>query len=131
LATHLKVHEQTIMAGQVGDEDLLEIYKHATLFLYPSRYEGFGLPVLEAMACGVPVIASKASSLPEVVGEAGYLVDPGRVEEWCEVILKLLGDTGLQELLRERGRRRAKQFTWERTATRTIECYQKTLEPPK
>ncbi|HXF69967.1 MAG TPA: glycosyltransferase family 1 protein [Thermoflexus sp.] len=111
--------------GFVPDAELPLWYNAATLFVYPSRYEGFGMPPLEAMACGTPVIAARASSLPEVVGEAGLLIDPGDVEGWVEGIRSLLRDAELRETLRARGLARARQFTWEATAEATVALYNK------
>jgi len=111
--------------GFVPDAELPLWYNAATLFAYPSRYEGFGMPLLEAMACGTPVIAARASSLPEVVGEAGLLADPEEVEDWVEGIRALGRDAVLREALRARGLARARQFTWEATAAATVELYNK------
>jgi glycosyltransferase involved in cell wall biosynthesis len=96
--------------------DLPALYREATLFVYPSLYEGFGIPPLEAMASGVPVIASNNSSLPEVVGDAGILVDPSEPSDLTEAMSRVLGDSGLRKRMARRGRQRAKLFTWERTA---------------
>ncbi|WP_376791892.1 glycosyltransferase family 4 protein [Thermoflexus sp.] len=111
--------------GFVPDAELPLWYNAATLFAYPSRYEGFGMPPLEAMACGTPVIAARASSLPEVVGEAGLLIDPGDVEGWVEGIRSLVRDAELRETLRGRGLARARRFTWEATAEATVALYNK------
>ncbi|WP_322800443.1 glycosyltransferase family 1 protein [Thermoflexus sp.] len=111
--------------GFVPDAELPLWYNAATLLAYPSRYEGFGMPPLEAMACGTPVIAARASSLPEVVGEAGFLVDPDDIEAWAEGIQTLLRDHALREMLRARGLTRARQFSWERTARVIVEFYNK------
>lgn len=116
--------------GFVPDAELPLWYNAAALFAYPSRYEGFGMPPLEAMACGTPVIAARASSLPEVVGEAGWLVDPGDVEGWVEGLRALLRDEGLREALRARGLARARRFTWEATAEATARLYNKILSAP-
>jgi glycosyltransferase involved in cell wall biosynthesis len=85
-------------------------------FVYPSLYEGFDLPPLEAMACGTPVLTSNVTSLPEVVGDAGLLVDPYNVAAIAHGIRRLVEDSALREELKRRGLERAKQFTWERTA---------------
>lgn len=114
--------------GFVPDAELPLWYNAATLFAYPSRYEGFGMPPLEAMACGTPVIAARASSLPEVVGEAGMLVDPDDEEGWAEGIRALLRDTALREALRARGLARARRFTWEATAAATVDLYNKIVQ---
>jgi len=111
----------------VNDEDLPFLYSGAEMFLYPSLYEGFGLPVLEAMACGTPVITSNLSSLPEVMGEAGILVDPLKVEEIVLAMKKLSTDRELREELQKKGLERAKLFSWERAAKETLELYREML----
>jgi glycosyltransferase involved in cell wall biosynthesis len=117
----------TIFSGIVSDERLIELYQHATVFVFPSRYEGFGLPVLEAMACGCPVISSNASSLPEVAGDAALLVDPADVGGFVRSMERVLTDAALRQSMRERGLARAAQFPWERTARETIAVYQNVL----
>lgn len=107
--------------GYVDAADRPALYRMATCFVYPSYYEGFGLPVLEAMASGTPVIASSATCLPEVVGDAGLLVDPYDVNDIAAAIETLLNDNQLRERLRTKGKLRAQQFTWEKTAEQTAE----------
>ena len=102
--------EQTIFTGVVSDSQLAVFYQQAAVFVFPSLYEGFGLPVLEAMACGCPVITSNTSSLPEVVGEAGMLVNPCNLEELVDAMTKVLSDTVLAETLRKRGREQAEKI---------------------
>lgn len=111
--------ETVTMAGYVPDTDLAGLYAGATAFVLPSLFEGFGMPVVEAMASGTPVIASNAGSLPEVVGEAGLLFDPTDVEALAEALVRLCEDGDLRARLRERGLRRAGQFTWETAARQT------------
>jgi glycosyltransferase involved in cell wall biosynthesis len=113
--------------GPVPDEDKPALYAGADLFIYPSVYEGFGLPPLEAMACGTPVVCSNRTSLPEVVGDAALLVDPEDDENLLTGILKLLVDADLRAELGARGRRRARQFTWEKTAEATFWVYLRAL----
>lgn len=113
--------------GYVPEEDLPALYNGASLFVFPSLYEGFGLPVLEAMACGTPVITSNISSLPEVAGDAALLVDPYNVDEIAAVMRRVLSDPDLCADLRHRGLERAKEFSWERTARQTLEVYRKVL----
>lgn len=108
---------------RVSDQELALFYNLATVFAFPSLYEGFGLPALEAMACGLPVVASNVSSVPEVVGDAGIQVDPYRVDDLAEALLAALGDGGLRARLRQRGLARAAEFTWERTAEETLRLY--------
>jgi glycosyltransferase involved in cell wall biosynthesis len=100
----------------VDDEDLPAFYRGATLFAFPSLYEGFGLPVLEAMACGVPVVCSGTSSLPEVAGEAALLVDPFDVNELSKALDRVMEDDEQRQRMIERGLTRAARFTWERSA---------------
>ncbi|MHB1055754.1 MAG: glycosyltransferase family 4 protein, partial [Thermoleophilia bacterium] len=110
-----------VTPGYVPDEDLPVIYRMATALVYPSFYEGFGLPVLEAMAASTPVITSNCSSLPEVAGRAAVVVDPDSVEELAAAMTLLTTDSGTRNLLVERGKIRAAGFTWEKTASRTLE----------
>ena len=104
------------MLGRVEDADLPGLYSGASCFIYPSIYEGFGLPILEAMACGTPVISSNTTSLPEVAGDACLLINPYDTDEISETIQKILQDANLREDLRTRGLLRAKQFSWDKTA---------------
>jgi len=113
--------------GRVTDSDLIGLYNLADVFVFPSLYEGFGFPPLEAMACGTPVVASNAASLPEVVGDAGLLVDPRDPEVMAEAIHRVLQDRDLAEELRRRGLERAQQFTWERAARETLAVYEMML----
>ena len=114
--------------GYVPDDKLPLIYAGATLFVYPSLYEGFGLPALEAMASGVPVIVSNRASLPEVVGEAGALIDPEDIESLAHVIESLLLDQAKREQMAMAGLQQAKRFTWEACAKKTFRIYQRVLE---
>ena len=115
--------------GWISAEELEGLWALARVFAYPSLYEGFGLPVLEAMARGVPVVCSNASSLPEVAGDAALLVDPRDEPALAEAIGRLLEDPGLRERLCARGSERVREFTWERTARLTLESYARALEP--
>ncbi len=123
----LDLEKHVIFTGYVPDADLPALYSGADLFVFPSLYEGFGLPPLEAMACGTPVVCSNAASLPEVVGDAAITVDPYDVEGLAEAMRRVLTDANLRQELREKGLQRAKQFTWERAARETIAVYQKVL----
>ncbi len=121
LASH--VH----FTGYVADADLPALYSAAELFVFPSLYEGFGLPPLEAMACGTPVVTSNVSSLPEAVGDAALTVDPYDVGELVLAIDRLLTDEMLRADLRRRGMERASRFTWARTARETLAIYEQVL----
>lgn len=115
--------------GPVDDAVLRTLYAHAVGFVFPSLYEGFGLPPLEAMAFGAPVITTSAASLPEVVDDAALLVVPGDVEALQQAIERLLGDERLAEDLSRRGRARASEFSWDATAERTVRIYEEVLSP--
>ncbi len=119
----LNLEDQVILLGFIPDEDLPAVYSGADLFVFPSLYEGFGLPPLEAMACGTPVVSSDTSSLPEVVGEAGLMVDPHDVRALTEAIERALTDRHLRAELRARGLEQASRFTWEKTARQTLKVY--------
>jgi glycosyltransferase involved in cell wall biosynthesis len=114
---------RVIFPGPIPDERLPGLLSAAEIFVYPSLYEGFGLPPLEAMACGVPVVASNSSSLPEVVGDAGLMVDPLSVGELAGAMWRALTDVDLRAGLRARGFEQVRRFTWEGTARRTLEVY--------
>ncbi|MBP9751692.1 MAG: glycosyltransferase family 4 protein [Candidatus Moranbacteria bacterium] len=114
-----------ILPGFVEDEDKPALYNLASLFAYPSFYEGFGFPPLEALACGVPVVTSNSSSLPEIVGDAGVLVDPHRPDELLRAFEEILLDKKLRATLHERGLSRAKGFLWGETARRTLAEFEK------
>lgn len=119
----LGLERQVQLLGYVPDEDLPALLNCAAGFAYPSVFEGFGLPPLEAMACGTPVIVSNASSLPEVVGDAGLLLPPTDVQAWVEALRRVLNDNAFHAELRARGLHRAKQFTWEKAARETLKVY--------
>ncbi len=121
------VRDRVILTGFVPDEDLPAVYAGALVFVFPSYYEGFGLPLLEAMAVGVPVVASSAPPLPEIGGDAALYASPDQCEEFVTQILAYLRDETLREEMRERGWRRARQFSWERTATQTAAVYAQVL----
>jgi glycosyltransferase involved in cell wall biosynthesis len=107
----------------VSDEHLPALYRHAKLFLFPSFYEGFGLPVLEALACGTPVISSNLSSLPEVVGEAGILIDPHSIQDLAQAIDTLLTDQTIFRDLKKQTIIQADQFSWKETAQQTLNAF--------
>ena len=114
---------QLIFTGYVADEDLSALYSGALAFVFPSLYEGFGLPPLEAMQCGTPVIASNTTSLPEIVGEAGLMVDPRDEEDLCQAMLRIAREVGLRSELGRRGVDRAAKFSWEKCAEETVKVY--------
>jgi glycosyltransferase involved in cell wall biosynthesis len=114
---------RVVFPGYVDDADLPALYSAATVFVYPSLYEGFGLPPLEAMACGTPVISSNAASLPEVVGDAALLVDPSDTAALAQALRAALTEPSLRADLRQRGLSRAAQFSWERCAAETLAVY--------
>ena len=121
--------DDIIFKGYVSEDELLRLFQTARFFIYPSMYEGFGLPILEAMACGCPVITSNTSSMPEVAGEAALLVDPYQIEEIKNAIYTLTKDAGLCTKMSAEGIRRASQFSWQRAAEQTSQVYEKALAP--
>jgi len=121
---HLGLKDRVHFPGFIADADLPALYNAASLFIYPSLYEGFGLPILEAMACGTPVVAGSQSSLPEVVGEAGLLVDPYNVDAIAAAILRVLAEPDLHRQLSQAGHQQVKKFTWHRMATQLYALYQ-------
>lgn len=123
LAARSGVVERIIETGYVPEEDLLALYGASSLLFFPSLYEGFGFPVLEAMAAGLPVVSSNTSSLPEVVGEAGLLVSPGETGPAVAGMQAILSGGELPERLRADGRARARRFSWDRTGEETVRAY--------
>jgi glycosyltransferase involved in cell wall biosynthesis len=115
--------EHVHFTGYVEDQDLASLYSGAEAFAFPSLYEGFGLPALEAMQCGCPVITSNTSSLPEIVGDAGLLVDPRNPEELCQAMSKIEQSSSLASDLAEAGQEKARRFSWKRTVRETIDMY--------
>ncbi len=120
----LGLEEKVVFPGFVADEHLPALYNLADLFVFPSLYEGFGLPPLEALACGTPVITSDASSLPEVVGQAGLMVKATDVEALAQAMRQVLEDDALQEEMIARGLEQAKKFTWEKAAAKLLNLYE-------
>ncbi|BBC22808.1 glycosyltransferase family 4 protein [Pseudanabaena sp. ABRG5-3] len=117
----LKKH--VIFTGYIPDHDLSAIYSGALAFVYPSLYEGFGLPPLEAMQCSTPVITSNTSSLPEVVGDAGLMINPTSRDDLCQAMLNLINNSTLRSQLSQKGIDRAAQFSWSKCAKETIKVY--------
>jgi len=120
----LNLQRDVVFAGYVSESELAEIYNAVDLFVFPSLYEGFGMPPLEAMACGTPVITSNTSSLPEVVGDAAIVVDPYDVKSFTEKMYTLLTDQTLRENIITRGLARSKIFSWEEAARKTRKVYE-------
>lgn len=121
------LQEDVVRLGYVCDEDLPFLMNGADVFLYPSLYEGFGIPVLEAMACGTPVVASNTTSLPEVVGDTGLLVNPTSPGEIAEALTRILVDSALRKTLIMKGLERAASFTWRHAAEQTLRLYKDML----
>lgn len=122
------LEREVIFTRYVPQEDLLALYNAADVFVYPSLYEGFGLPVLEAMSCGTPVVTSRVSAVPEIAGEAALLVDPRDQRDMEGAILRAIRDAELRQTLKEKGLRRAKRFSWERAARETLRVYGQVFE---
>jgi glycosyltransferase involved in cell wall biosynthesis len=118
-----KLHKHVRFFGFVSDQTLAALYRLAAVFVFPSLYEGFGLPPLEAMASGTPVITSNVSSLPEVVGDAALMIDPYEPEAIADAMQRVLSDAALREDLTRRGLARAREFSWERSIARVREIY--------
>jgi glycosyltransferase involved in cell wall biosynthesis len=127
-ARRLGFPAQTRELGEIPEDELPLLYASAEALLFPSYYEGFGLPPLEAMASGCPVVASRAASLPEVCGDAALLVDPHSLEGWRDAVLRLCRDAALRKSLSERGIERAARFTWNACAEQTLAVYRRALE---
>ena len=123
MANDLRINENVVLIGGLSEEKAVSLMNLAEVFVFPSLYEGFGFPPLEAMACGTPVITSNRASLPEVVGDAALLVNPESEKEIASAMHQLLTDKGLREQLVGKGYRRIKKFSWEETARRTLKVY--------
>ncbi|MBI5877743.1 MAG: glycosyltransferase family 4 protein [Chloroflexi bacterium] len=124
-AEQLGLGQSVRWLGAIPADDLPALYSGATLFVFPSEYEGFGLPVLEAMACGAPVLCADSSSLPEVAGVAATLIDPRHIEGWSHAIERLLANAEQRAQMREAGLRRAARFAWSETARQTLAVYRR------
>ena len=123
--------ERVRFIGYTTDAELRALYSSCRISVYPSLYEGFGLPPLEAMACGAPVIASRIPAIEETVGKAAVLIDPTNVEELAGKIVQLWNDEGQRAQLSEAGPRHAAKFTWQRTARLTLDVYGEVLRENK
>jgi glycosyltransferase involved in cell wall biosynthesis len=122
---------QLTLTGYVPEEDLPALYREADVFVYPSLYEGFGLPILEAMACGIPVVTSNTSSMPEVAGDAALLVDPVQTDQIQHALYSIISQAELAIQLSEKGQQRSKQFTWVSTARNVMTVYRHVLQRGK
>jgi glycosyltransferase involved in cell wall biosynthesis len=121
----LGIRAEVVELGYVGDHDLVPLYRGAEIFLFPSLYEGFGFPILEAMKCGTPVITSNVSCLPEIAGGAAVLVDPASVQQLADAIGRLFADPGARSAMVHQGVVQAAKFTWEATARQTVAAYER------
>jgi glycosyltransferase involved in cell wall biosynthesis len=127
-AKELDLEKDIKYLGYVPDEDLVSLYNFADIFVYPSLYEGFGIPVLEAMACGTPVITSNISSLPEVSGDAAYLIDPYSIEEIYSAMQSILFNKEVRNKLVKKGFERTKNFDWKKTAEQTFYVFNEVMQ---
>lgn len=121
------IQDRVAITGYLSDQELVALYQEATIFAFPSRYEGFGLPPLEAMAAGIPVIASDRASLPEVVGDAGLILSPDSMLEWLQAVESLCQDPARHQALSSLGSARAAMFRWDRVAERTVDAYRQVI----
>ncbi|MCF8383974.1 MAG: glycosyltransferase family 4 protein [Chlorobium sp.] len=127
----LGIADSIIMAGYVSDDELIWLYRNCYANLYPSLFEGFGLPVLEGMQFGAPTITSKTTSIPEVAGDAALLLDPKDYESWVEALLCIGGNWKLRNEMSKSARNRAKKFNWEQSATALLQLYNEAFASPK
>jgi glycosyltransferase involved in cell wall biosynthesis len=127
IAAQLGIEKSVVFPGWIDEREKPALYSAAELFAFPSAYEGFGLPVLEAMACGSPVVTSTASSLPEVAGDAAVTVDPHDVTAVAQAMATVLGDAERRQAMREAGLAQAGRFSWQRTAKATLRVYRQAL----
>ena len=128
IAMEIGIADRIIFTGFVPEEDLVALYNGADVFLYPSLYEGFGLPVLEAMACGTPIIASTAGSIPEIAGGAALLIEPEDIEALALAIEQVLTDQALRQGLIARGFEHVKKFSWEKAAKELLAIYERVMQ---
>lgn len=124
LIKELQIEESVVLTGFVPDQDLLQLYTISSAFFFPSLYEGFGLPPLEAMAAGLPVVSSNTSCMPEILGDAAVQIDPLDHSGASKQLFELINDRQKSELYRQRGKKRAEKYTWERTGELTMQAYQ-------
>lgn len=124
-AEELNIDDKVLFPGFIALDDLPYLYNASELFIYPSFYEGFGLPPIEAMACGVPVIASDTTSIPEIAGDSARLIDPCNTSDMAEAMLNVLQDEKLRNELIEKGLKRSRQLSWKNTAKQMLNVYEK------
>jgi len=122
-----KTREKIELLENISEEELIKLYKNALLLAFPSFYEGFGLPPLEAMACGCPVVVSNIASLPEVCGDAAYYVDPYNIESIAEGMYKVLTNESLRQSLIQKGLKQTKLFSWEKSSREHIKIFEEVL----
>ena len=127
IAKFPNLKHRIITPGFISDEDLAAVYSGAVAFVFPSLSEGFGIPVVEAMQCGLPVISSNTTSMPEVIGDAGVLLDPHDKDAWCAAMLRVLRDKDFVAGLRQKSKARAKLFSWQRFIDETLRGYRTSL----
>jgi len=127
MAAEAGMPDAVVALGPVSEDRIHALYRGATALVYPSLYEGFGLPLIEAMASGTPVLASHEASIPEVLGGAGLLLDPRNVDAWRDAIVRIVNDESLRHDLRARGLARAATYTWQRTARLTLDVYREAV----
>ena len=127
MVDNLGLKNELVLTGFVSDQDLLTLYAISSLFIFPSLYEGFGLPPLEAMAAGLPVVSSNTSAMPEVLGEAALTFDPKQSFQATQAMLSILQNKELALGLRAKGRAQAAKFNWENTAQKTVQVYKQVL----
>ena len=128
LVRHLGLEKYVIFTGYIKDEEAPYLYNGASVYAFPSIYEGFGLPPLEAMSCGTPVVASDTSSIPEVVADAGILLNPNDKESWVKALVRFLRNEDERQRYSQKALNRAKEFSWKKTAQKTIEVYEEVLK---
>ena len=126
-AEKLGIKDKILFTGKINDDELKYLYKHANIFVYPSFYEGFGLPPLEAMSFNVPCVVSNKTSIPEVVGNAAITVNPNNYNEIAKQIEKFINSDNLRMEYIKKGNKRLSKFSWEKCAEETIDLYKKTL----
>jgi len=127
ISSFTSLKDRIIITGFVADEDLAALYSGAIAFVFPALYEGFGLPPLEAMQCGIPVITSNTSSLPEVVGDAGIMLDPKDTDGLCQSLLDLYNKPSLRQSMSQKSLEQSKKFSWEKCTQETIAAYKMAL----